>query len=158
SETLDFLRMPLRNPDKFPSPNVVFDIDNHDTSWLQDSNALFPDPSMRFSICLSPLQSTSVSRMKRPSQHVAVGIAARSVSGVVMIAKPISVDRACDNGVELSIIGPGHVSRISHHNLDVWVVFGGLINPFGFKVLDYDPPKEAVVSEQADFPDTCHRV
>src|SRR5690606_5456542 len=93
SEMLDFLRMPLRNSDQLPGANVVLDVDNHDAAGFQNSDALFPNPSMRLSICLSPLQLASVSRMKRPSQHVAVGIAARSVSGVVMIAKPISVDR-----------------------------------------------------------------
>src|SRR5690606_31114857 len=158
AQTLDFLRMPLRNSDEFPGANVVFDVDNHDTSWLQDPNALFPDPSMGLSIRLSPLQSTGICRMKRPSQHVAVGIAARSVSGVVMIATAVAVDRACDNGVKFFVIGPGHVGRVSHYDLDVRVVFGGLVNPFGFKVLDYDPSKEAVVSKHADFPDARHRV
>src|SRR5690606_7914828 len=81
---LQLLGVPLRHPHDLAAANVVLDVDNHDATGLQNSNALFPDPSMRLSIRLSPLQFASVSRMKRPSQHVAVGIAARSVSGVVM--------------------------------------------------------------------------
>src|SRR5690606_214089 len=118
SEMLDFYRMPLRDSDQLPTTYVVLDIDNHNATSFQNSNAFFPNPSMRLSIRLSPLQSAGISGMERPSQHVAIGIAARSVSGVVMIATAVAVDRACDNGVKFFVIGPGHVGRVSHHDLD----------------------------------------
>src|SRR5690606_23933114 len=155
SLSLQLLGVPLRHPHDLAAANVVLAVNDHDSAGPKYPNALSPNPSMRLSIRLSPLQLASVSRMKRPSQHVAVSIAARSVSGVVMVGHAVGIGRARHDCIKLAVTRPRHVCRVAYVHLDMCRCLCG---PFRLDLVSHNAASETVITEQANFSNACHRI
>src|SRR5690606_7276517 len=94
-------------------------------------------------------------RMERSSEGVAVRVSPRPVTGVVMVRHAIAVGRRSHNGIKFTVCRPRHGRRVADVHLDMCRRCG---RPLGFDLVGDDATREAVVAQQANLPDTRHRI
>src|SRR5690606_20975601 len=152
---LQLLSVPLRHPHDLAAANVVLAVNDHDAAGPKYPNTFSPDPPVRFSIRFTPLHLARIGRMERSSEGVAVRISPRPVTGVVMVGHAVPVCGARHDGIKFPVTCPRHSRRVSDVHLDMC---RSLCGPLGFDLVGDDATREAVVAQQANLPDTRHRI
>src|SRR5690606_36920895 len=152
---LQLLGVPLRHPHDLAAANVVLAVNDHDPAGPKYPNTFSPDPPVRFSIRFTPLHLARIGRTERSSEGVAVRISPRPVTGGVVVGHAVPGWGARHDGIKLSATCPRHSRRVPDVHLDMcWSLCG----PLGFDLVGDDATREAIVAQQANLPDTRHRI
>src|SRR5690606_30624303 len=152
---LHLLSVPLRHPDNLASPNVVFDVDDKHTAASQHPDALGPNTPVSLPVRFAPLHLPRVRGVQGASQDMAVGVSPRPVTGIVVVGHAVPIGGARHDGIKLAVTRPRHVCRVAYVHLDVCRCLCG---PFRLDLVSHNAPSETVITEQANFPDACHRI